>query len=275
MDFSPKKELRKFLEEDIGKGDITSKLLAKKKIRAKIITRENCIVAGTSFAKQIFSLKGSKIKIIKPDGSSAKPNNTIIEVMGSSQSVLMCERTALNLLSRMSGIATETNELVKKIKTTKSKSQLFSTRKTAPGLRFFDKESVHIGGGKKHRIQLDDMVMIKDNHIAVHNSMSKLIEKAKKRYRKIEVEVENQKDAILAAELGANIIMLDNFSPKNIQHVIKKLEKLGLRKNVKLEASGRINLKNIKSYAKTGVDMISVGSITSSPKSIDMSLEVC
>ena len=117
--------------------------------------------------------------------------------------------------------------------------------------------------------------MIKDNHIAVHNSMSKLIEKAKKRYRKIEVEVENQKDAIIAAELGANIIMLDNFSPNNIQHVIKKLEKLGLRKNVKLEASGRINLKNIKSYAKTGVDMISVGSITSSPKSIDMSLEVC
>ena len=275
MGFSPEKKLLKFLEEDIGKGDITSKLLAKKKIRAKIITREKCIVAGTHFAKQIFSLKGSKIKIIKPDGALAKPNNTIIEVIGSSQSVLMCERTALNLLSRMSGIATETNKLVKKIKTTKSKSQLFSTRKTAPGLRFFDKESVHVGGGKKHRIQLNDMIMIKDNHIAVHNSMPKLIEKAKKRYRKIEVEVENQKDAVIAAELGASIIMLDNFSPKNIQHVIKKLEKLGLRKNVKLEASGRINLKNIKSYAKTGVDMISVGSITSSPKSIDMSLEIC
>ena len=275
MGFSPEKKLLKFLEEDIGKGDITSKLLGKKKIKAKIITREKCIIAGTRFTKQIFSLKGSKTKIIKPDGSSAKPNNTVIEIMGSSQSVLMCERTALNLLSRMSGIATETNELVKKIKTTKSKSQLFSTRKTAPGLRFFDKESVHIGGGKKHRIQLDDMVLIKDNHIAVHNSMSGLIKKAKKRYRKIEVEVENQKNAILAAELGANIIMLDNFSPKNIQHVIKKLEKLGLRKNVKLEASGRINLKNIKAYAKTGVDMISVGSITSSPKSIDMSLEIC
>ena len=211
---------------------------------------------------------------MKRDGSFAKPNQTIIEITGMSQSILTCERTALNLLSRMSGIATETNKIVKKIKTTKSKSQLFSTRKTAPGLRFFDKESVHIGGGKKHRIQLDDMVMIKDNHIAVHNSMSKLIEKAKKKYRKIEVEVENQKDAILAAELGANIIMLDNFSPKKIQHVIKKLEKLGLRKYVKLEASGRINLKNIQSYAKTGVDMISVGSITSSPKSIDMSLEV-
>jgi len=275
LGFSPKKELSKFLEEDVGKEDITSKLVIKKKIKAKIITRESCIVAGTYFTRQIFSLKGSKTKIMKRDGSFAKPNQTIIEITGMSQSILTCERTALNLLSRMSGIATETNKIVKKIKTTKSKSQLFSTRKTAPGLRFFDKESVHIGGGKKHRIQLDDMVMIKDNHIAVHNSMSKLIEKAKKKYRKIEVEVENQKDAILAAELGANIIMLDNFSPKNIQHVIKKLEKLGLRKNTKLEASGRINLKNIQSYAKTGVDMISVGSITSSPKSIDMSLEIC
>ena len=275
MGFSPKKELHKFLVEDIGKGDVTSKLLIKKKIKAKIITRERCIIAGSHFTRQIFSLKGSKTKIIKHDGSLAKPNQVIIEIIGISQSVLMCERTALNLLSRMSGIATQTNELVKKIKKSKSKSQLFATRKTAPGLRFFDKEAVRIGGGKKHRIRLDDMVMIKDNHIAIHDSMSKLIRKAKKRHKKIEVEVENEKDAILSAELGANIILLDNFSPKRVQKTIKKLEKLGLRKNVKLEASGRINLKNINSYAKTGVDMISVGSITSSPKSIDMSLEIC
>jgi nicotinate-nucleotide pyrophosphorylase (carboxylating) len=174
----------------------------------------------------------------------------------------------------MSGISTQTNELVKKIKTTKSKSQLFATRKTVPGLRFFDKEAVQIGGGQKHRMQLDEMVMIKDNHIVVHNSISKLIKKARKKYRKIEVEVDNQKDAIIAAELGASIIMLDNFTAKKIIQTINKLEKLGLRKKVKLEASGRINLNNIQSYAKTGVDMISVGSITSSPKSIDMSLEI-
>ena len=274
MGFSPKNELTKFLKEDVGKEDITSKLVINKKIKAKIITRENCVVAGTNFAKQIFSLKGSKTKIIKSDGSYAKTNQTIIEITGLSRSILMCERTALNLLSRMSGISTQTNELVKKIKTTKSKSQLFATRKTVPGLRFFDKEAVQIGGGQKHRMQLDEMVMIKDNHIVVQNSISKLIKKARKKYRKIEVEVDNQNDAIIAAELGASIIMLDNFTAKKIIQTINKLEKLGLRKKVKLEASGRINLNNIQSYAKTGVDMISVGSITSSPKSIDMSLEI-
>jgi len=117
--------------------------------------------------------------------------------------------------------------------------------------------------------------MIKDNHLAIHDSISKLIKKAKKSHKKIEVEVESEKDAILAAKLGVNVILLDNFTPKKIQQIMKRLDRLGLRKKVKLEASGRINLKNIQSYAKTGVDMISVGSITSSPKSIDMSLEIC
>ena len=271
----PKKQLIKFLVEDIGKKDITSKLLTEKRVKAKIITRENCIIAGTDFTKQIFSLKGCKVKIIKSDGSFIKSNQTIIEITGSSYSVLSCERTALNLLSRMSGIATQTNSLVKKIKKAKSNAQVFATRKTAPGLRLFDKEAVKIGGGEKHRMKLDEMIMIKDNHIAIHNSMPDLIKKAKKNRKKIEVEVENEKDAVIAANLGVKIIMLDNFNPKRIRKVIKKLEKLGLRKKVKLEASGRINLKNIERYAKTGVDMISIGSITSSPKSIDMSLEIC
>ena len=275
MDFSPKNDLRKFLDEDIGREDITSKLLIRKKIKAKIITREKCIVAGTNFTKQIFSLKGCKTKIIKNDGSFVKPNQIIAEITGLSNSVLMCERTALNLLARMSGIATDTDELIRKIKKSKSKSELLATRKTAPGLRFFDKVAVEIGGGKKHRMRLDTMVMIKDNHLAIHDSISKLIKKAKKSHKKIEVEVESEKDAILAAKLGVNVILLDNFTPKKIQQIMKRLDRLGLRKKVKLEASGRINLKNIQSYAKTGVDMISVGSITSSPKSIDMSLEIC
>ena len=123
-------------------------------------------------------------------------------------------------------------------------------------------------------MKLDEMVMIKDNHIAVHDSISTLIKKAKKKHKKIEVEVENENDAIIAAKLGVNIILLDNFTPKKIIHVIKNLEKHNLRKKIKLEASGGINLKNIHNYAKTGVDMISVGTITNSPKSIDMSLEI-
>jgi len=268
---SPKKELLRFLSEDLGKGDISSALLPRKKIKARIISRQNAIVAGVKFAKEIFALKGCQVRILKKDGSKVKRNQTILEISGSPQAILSCERTALNLLSRMSGIATQTNELVKKISSKKTK--LYATRKTAPGLRFFDKEAVLIGGGEKHRMSLDQMVMLKDNHLSVE-PLEKLVKKAKTKHRKIEVEVETQKDAILAAKSGANIIMLDNFTPKNISRTISALKKLGLRNKVKLEASGGINVSNISRFARTGVDMISVGSITNSVSGIDLSLEV-
>ncbi len=271
MKVSPKKELLRFLAEDLGKGDVSSALLPRKKIKARIISRQNAIVAGVKFAKEIFVLKGCRVRILKKDGSKVKRNQTILEISGSPQGILSCERTALNLLSRMSGIATQTNELVKKIPSLKTK--LYATRKTAPGLRFFDKEAVMIGGGEKHRMSLDQMVLIKDNHLAVE-SLEKLIKKAKAKHKKIEVEVENQRDAILAAKSGANIIMLDNFTPRNISRTISTLKKLGLRNKIKLEASGGINTGNISSFAKTGVDMISVGSITNSVSGIDLSLEV-
>ena len=271
MKVSPKKELLRFLSEDLGKGDISSALLPRKKIKARIISRQNAIVAGVKFAKEIFALKGCQVRILKKDGSKVKRNQTILEISGSPQAILSCERTALNLLSRMSGIATQTNELVKKISSKKTK--LYATRKTAPGLRFFDKEAVLIGGGEKHRMSLDQMVMLKDNHLSVE-PLEKLVKKAKTKHKKIEVEVETQKDAILAAKSGANIIMLDNFTPKNISRTISALKKLGLRNKVKLEASGGINVSNISRFAQTGVDMISVGSITNSVSGIDLSLEV-
>lgn len=272
MTFNLKKELQSFLSEDIGKGDITSSLLSKKKISAKIISRENAIVAGVKFAKEIFSLKGCKVQILKKDGQKVHPNQVIMVVSGDARKILTCERTALNLLTRMSGIATQTHSLVAKIPNKKTK--LYATRKTAPGLRFFDKEAVQIGGGEKHRLRLDEMVMIKDNHIAVNNSLLSLIKKAKKRYKNFEVEVENNSDAILAAQEGATIIMLDNFSPKQIKKTIQDLKIKKLRNKVKIEASGGITSKNISQYAKTGVDIISVGSITNSVKGIDMSLEI-
>ncbi len=274
MDFSPKKELKRFLAEDIGKGDISSGLLPTKKIKAKIISRQNGIVAGVKYAKDIFCFRGNKVKIIKKDGMMIKPNQTILEIAGSPQSILSCERTALNLLSRMSGIATQTHDLVKKIKAVNTKAKLYSTRKTAPGLRFFDKEAVKIGGGEKHRMSLDQMVMLKDNHLALSGSLSRLILRARKKYKKIEVEVENSSDSLLAAASGASIIMLDNFTPKEITKTISRLKKAKLRKRVKLEASGGITSKNIQAYARTGVDMISVGKITSSVDGIDLSLEV-
>ena len=274
MDFSPKKELARFLAEDIGKGDITSNLLPRKKINARIISRQDGIVAGVNFSKEIFSSKGCQVRIIKKDGNKIKPNQTIIEISGNAQSILSCERTALNLLSRMSGIATKTKKLVSKINAVNPKVRLYATRKTAPGLRFFDKEAVKIGGGEKHRMTLDEMIMIKDNHLAVVGSIPRIILKARKKYKKIEVEVENQEEAVLAASADANIIMLDNFTPKEIINTINILKKSKLRKQVKLEASGGINEKNIGVYAKTGVDMISVGEITNSVLGIDFSLEV-
>ena len=174
----------------------------------------------------------------------------------------------------MCGIATQTNNLRKLVKSTGSKSKVFATRKTAPGLRFFDKEAVKIGGGEKHRMTLNEMIMIKDNHLAVEKSIEDVLRKAKKTRGKIEIEVETLNDAILCAEMGADIIMLDNFSPNQIKKTIKKLSELKLRNKVTLEASGRINSKNITKYAETNVDMISVGSITNSVDGIDLSLEI-
>ncbi|MEM4378188.1 MAG: carboxylating nicotinate-nucleotide diphosphorylase [Candidatus Nitrosotenuis sp.] len=269
-----RRELARFLDEDIGTGDITSKIITNKKISAKIVSRQAGIMAGATYAKEIFAMKGCRVRLLKKDGSKIKQNQTVMRIYGSARSVLGCERTALNLLSRMSGIATLTSELVSKIRSVSKKTNLYSTRKTAPGLRFFDKEAVRIGGGKKHRMTLADMIMIKDNHIASEGSLVRLIYRAKKQSNKFEVEVENQHDAILAAKMGATIIMLDNFTPLQIQKTISVLQKLGLRSKVKLEASGGISAKNIKDFARTGVDMISVGKITNSAPVIDFSLEV-
>ena len=269
-----KKELLRFISEDIQGGDITSVLLPKKKIKAKIISRQEGVLAGVKFAGDIFRLKGCNVKIIKKDGAKLKSNQIILQISGNAGTVLSCERTALNLLSRMSGIATQTNFLVSKIRKINRKTKLYSTRKTAPGLRFFDKEAIMIGGGHKHRMSLNDMVMIKDNHLLVTNSMEGIIKSARKRHKHVEVEVENQRDAILAASSGATIVMLDNFSPVQIKKTIAALQKKKLRNKVKLEASGGINSKNISAYAKTGVDIISVGSITNSVKGLDLSLEV-
>jgi nicotinate-nucleotide pyrophosphorylase (carboxylating) len=275
LDISPRKKLLQFLAEDIGKGDISSNLLPRKKIKAKIISRQNGVIAGVKYAKEIFILKKCRVKIRKKDGSKIKPNDVIFELDGPAQSILSCERTALNLLSRMSGIATQTSNLVKKIKVSNPKTKLYATRKTAPGLRFFDKEAVKIGGGEKHRMSLDQMIMLKDNHLAVSNSLSRVIYQARKKYKIIEVEVENQEDALLAAQSGATIVMLDNFSPKEIKKTVLSLKKIKLRHRIKLEASGGIDEKNIQRYAKSGVDMISVGKITNSVVGIDLSLEVC
>ena len=274
MQPSAKKQLERFLAEDIKSGDITSKLLPRKKIIAYIISRENGIVAGVSYAKEIFASKNCRVLVHRRDGQTVSPNQKILTITGDTYSVLSRERTALNLMSRMSGIATQTSTYVKKIRAANPKVGLYSTRKTAPGLRIFDKEAVEIGGGHKHRMSLDQTVMIKDNHIAASDSFLGLIRRAKLKHKKIEVEVENLNDAIIAANEGVEIILLDNMSPPIIKKVISELKRLNLRNKVRIEASGGINHSNVAQYAKSGVDMISIGRLTSSVAGLDLSLEI-
>jgi nicotinate-nucleotide pyrophosphorylase (carboxylating) len=271
---SAKKYLKSFLTEDIGSGDITSRLLPRKKIIASIISREKGTVAGVEYVKEIFESKNCKVLTHRRDGQSVAPDQKIMTISGDIYSILSCERTALNLMSRMSGIATQVKTYVQKINSANHRVELYSTRKTAPGLRIFDKDAVVIGGGHRHRMSLDQMIIIKDNHIAVSDSLVNLIKRAKQKHKKIEVEVENVDDAIIAAKEGVDIIMLDNIRPSQIKKIIKKLERLDLRKNVKIEASGGINYSNVIQYAKSGADMISIGRLTNSVSGLDLSLEV-
>jgi nicotinate-nucleotide pyrophosphorylase (carboxylating) len=177
----------------------------------------------------------------------------------------------------MSGIATTTKKLVEMLQKNGLKTKVACTRKTAPGLLYFDKKAVLLGGGDPHRLHLDDMVLIKDNHIKVAGNIEKAVKKAKEKVsfsKKIEVEVTRVNDALKAAKAGADIIMLDNFPQKQIEKAIKLLKKEGLLEKVLLEASGGITKENITEYASTGVDIVSLGEITDSPKALDISLEI-
>ena len=266
-----KSQLARFLAEDVGSGDVTSALLPKKQIRARVVSREDAVLAGTAHARDLFGMVGCSAEILRHDGSRVRPGQTVMTVAGDAADILTCERTALNLLARMSGIATQTDLMVSRIP---DGTLFYATRKTAPGLRYFDKEAVQAGGGMPHRFRLDEMVMIKDNHIAAAGSLLSLIREARRRHEEFEVEVENTADAVLAAGEGAAIVMLDNFTPDQIKETIKVLKDRGLRDGVRLEASGGITQDNISGYAGTGVDIISAGSVTNSVRCIDMSLEV-
>lgn len=274
-----REKIRSFLEEDIGLGDITTELVVPTgvKVRAEIIVKEMAVVAGLDEARIVFEIVGASFTPNVKDGDEVPPNTPIAAVRGEGRSILSAERTALNLLSRMSGIATETRRLIRKVKEAGLNVRIAATRKTAPGLRYFDKKAVAIGGGDPHRFRLDDQVLIKDNHIAIAGSLEEALKKAlslRSFSKKIEVEARTVEDAIKAARLGADIIMLDNMSAKDVRRVIDALKELGLRDKVLIEVSGEITENNILDYASLGPDIISVGAITHSAKSIDMSLEV-
>lgn len=271
--------INKWIEEDIGFGDITTEALIPNETlaNAKLISKQEGIVAGTQIVKEIFESRGLMVAILKDDGKKISKGETIIEIMGKAKDILVLERVSLNILMRMSGIATNTNKIVEKIKSVAPNVKIAGTRKTAPGLAKFDNLAITVGGGDSHRFCLDDMVLIKDNHIAVVGSVSEAIEKVKKSVsftKKIEIEVENSKDAAIASKNGANIIMLDNMSLESVKETLEILNDFKLRKNVLIEVSGGINSENIVDFAKSGVDIISIGALTHSAKSLDIGLDI-
>jgi len=281
--FIPRKileeKLQKILAEDIGQGDITTAVIApaEKMVEAHIIMKENGIAAGIEEAQVLLESLGLKVEILTADGAHVKAGTVLMKIFGDARTILTAERTVLNILSRMSGIATTTRMLVEEVKKTKLKTKVACTRKTAPGLLYLDKRAVLIGGGDTHRLHLDDMILIKDNHIAVAGSIKRAVAKAREKAsfsKKIEVEVAKVEDSLTAAKAGADIIMLDNFTPKNIRKTIELLKKKGFYGKVLLEASGGITTKNFMDFASTGVDIISLGEITASPKTLDISLEI-
>jgi nicotinate-nucleotide pyrophosphorylase (carboxylating) len=273
--------LVKFLHEDIGTGDVTSNCLIPQDLhsRAQVIckNKKSAVVCGLEEMSLVFDLCGCNTKTLVSDGSWVQKGTVVMTIEGKTRSILKAERTALNLIMRMSGIASETRYMKDAIVDLSDSVIIASTRKTAPGLRFFDKKAVTIGGGNSHRIRLDDMVLIKDNHIAITGSVRKSIEIAKKKAASsitIECEAKNSNEVIEAITAGADIVMLDNFSPEEAAKIIKELSRMGIREKVKLEISGGITMQNIRDYAKAHPDIISVGFLTHSPKAIDFSLEI-
>ena len=268
-------EIDIYLKEDLGlDGDITSDaLFADESAEGKIIVKEECIVAGVKEIEKVFQKLDVKAVFYVKDGDFVKEKTKIADVSGNAKDILKGERLALNIISRMSGIATETKKLVDKCKKINPNIQIAATRKTTPGFRKFEKEAVVIGGGESHRYGLYDAVMIKDNHLKLVGSLEKAIKKAKENIKNkiIEVEVENKKDAIVAAKLFVDILMLDNFSPFDAKDISKEIRKIN--PGILIEISGGVNSDNIADYASFA-DIVSLGYLTHSVKSIDFSLEI-
>ena len=271
-----RKALASFLEEDIGTGDVTSESVIPAEARAKaeiICKTDNAVVCGLEEAGIIFELCGCLSKMLVKDGAKVRKGRRVMTVSGSARSILKAERVALNLLMRMSGIATETRALADAARPVK----VAATRKTAPGLRYFDKKAVIAGGGMAHRMRLDDMVLIKDNHIALAGSPEECVRLAKEKVGsaiKIECEAKNQSEAVRAIRAGADIVMLDNFTPAQAARTIREITRLGLRKKALIEISGGVNHKNIRQCARARPDCISMGYITHSARAVDFSLEI-
>lgn len=272
-------KLLRLLAEDVGQGDVTIAATVSYECtaQAEVVAKTEGVVAGVEEAAILAEALGLQVNIDVADGSKIQKGQVLMIISGDAATILAVERTMLNLLSRMSGIATATRSLTDKIKKAHLKTRVAATRKYAPGMLYFDKKAVIIGGGDSHRVHLDDMVLIKDNHIVVAGSLEKAVKLAKQHAsfsKKIEVEVTVASDVVKAAELGADIVMLDNFSPAQIREAVTLLKKAEFARKVLLEASGEITSENLIEFASAGVDLISLGELTHSVKALDISLEI-
>ena len=273
------------LKEDVGAGDITSALLFEKdeNVMANIIVSQACVLAGIDAAKWIFNALDEKItfRSLYNDGATLKKGKRVISLKGSIKNILSGERTALNFLGRLSGVATLTNRFVEKTKGTKA--MIFDTRKTTPGLRELEKYAVTMGGGSNHRMGLWDGILIKDNHLGglmlqaldSARAISEAVKKARQGgYRDVEIEVNSLEEFNAALEAGPEVILLDNMEIEDIRKAVRLRDKVGGVSPPLIEVSGGVDLEDVARIAKTGVDRISVGSLTHSAPSIDFSLEI-
>nr|MDO8133797.1 carboxylating nicotinate-nucleotide diphosphorylase [Candidatus Njordarchaeum guaymaensis] len=274
-----KEKLLEYLREDVGFGDITSNSIIPTSLHAEaaIIINSDGVVAGVRESSYIFQIAGIEVVDQVDDGVQARNGQEILRVRGAARSILTVERTALNILMRMSGIASLTHSLVEEARSVNPKIRIACTRKTTPGFRLFEKRAVELGGGDTHRLRLDDAILIKSNHIATVGGVEEAIKRAKLNAsftKKIEVEVTSLDQAVKAAKLEPDILMLDNMSPHEVAEVTKRLREMGLRDKLLVEVSGGVAPDTLKTYAKTEVDIISMGMLTHSAKALNINLKI-
>lgn len=267
-----RERLKEFLNEDLGYQDITTEGIYRgERVKAHIRAKEEGILAGLPFIEELFKLLGNvELRFFKNEGEFFGEGDILVELEGDAKSILTGERVALNILQRLSGIATTTKRFVEKLE--KKGIKILDTRKTTPGFRFFEKYAVRVGGGMNHRFALYDMVLIKDNHKRVAGGLREAVQRVRQKVSplyKIEVEVENIEELKEALELDVDLVMLDNFSPAEVKKAVEIING-----RVLVEVSGNVTLENLEDFAIEGVNFISSGSIIHSSRWIDLSLKI-
>lgn len=269
--------LKSFLQEDVRSGDLTSELTvpADKTAIATIYAKEKAILAGIEEIAAIAEFSGLEYEVLTYEGNWTQARQPVIRLKGNARTLLAVERLCLNIVMRMSGIATKTYKMVAEARRGNPKVRVAATRKTTPGFRYFEKRAVVVGGGDPHRYSLDDMILIKNNHITAAGGVKEAVSAARRAVsfsKKISCEARTLQEALEAINAGADIVLLDNFKAEDVGGVVKVLEKEGLRDKVLLEVSGGMTEDNAQAYARTGIDVISSGSLTHSYNAADFNM---